>query len=47
MLVALQWLWSYITFGKGARLITGVPCPSPLQDGKSEHHIAPADMTRN
>ncbi|MCZ6603981.1 MAG: NAD(P)/FAD-dependent oxidoreductase [Alphaproteobacteria bacterium] len=23
LLVALQWLWSYATFGKGARLITG------------------------
>jgi NADH:quinone reductase (non-electrogenic) len=22
-LVAIQWLWSYVTFGKGARLITG------------------------
>jgi len=24
LLVATQWFWSYITFGKGARLITGV-----------------------
>ena len=23
LLVAMQWLWSYLTFGKGARLITG------------------------
>jgi len=31
ILVALQWLWSYVTFGKGARLITGAPNP-PAQD---------------
>ncbi len=24
MLVALEWLWSYLTFGRGARLITGL-----------------------
>ena len=24
LIVATQWFWSYITFGKGARLITGV-----------------------
>jgi len=23
LLVALQWLWSYVTFGRGARLIVG------------------------
>ncbi len=27
MLVALQWLWSYLTFGRGARLITGLSPP--------------------
>lgn len=28
LMVALQWLWSYLTFGKGARLITGAPDPA-------------------
>jgi NADH:ubiquinone reductase (H+-translocating) len=23
LMVATEWLWSYITFGRGARLITG------------------------
>jgi len=23
LLVALQWAWSYVTFGRGARLIVG------------------------
>jgi NADH dehydrogenase len=27
LMVALQWLWSYLTFGKGARLITGAADP--------------------
>ncbi len=29
MLVALQWFWSYLTFGKGARLITGAEAAKP------------------
>jgi NADH dehydrogenase len=31
-MVALQWLWSYITYGKGARLITGLaPVFEPVE----------------
>jgi NADH dehydrogenase len=28
LLVATNWLWDYVTFGRGARLITG-PVPPP------------------
>lgn len=31
MLVATQWFWSYLTYGKGARLITGI---MPLFEGR-------------
>lgn len=38
-LVALQWLWSYLTFGKGARLITG---PPPGSSAPQPPEAAPA-----
>jgi len=31
LIVATQWFWSYVTFGKGARLITGVMPLFPSQ----------------
>jgi hypothetical protein len=31
MLVAAQWFWAYLTFGRGARLITGL---APLFEGR-------------
>ena len=30
LLVVLQWAWSYLTFGRGARLIVGKASPPPL-----------------
>lgn len=32
MIVAIQWFWSYVTYGKGARLITGIV---PLSEKKA------------
>jgi hypothetical protein len=32
LIVATQWLWSYVTFERGARLITGMH-PNPKRDG--------------
>jgi NADH dehydrogenase len=29
LLVLIQWAWSYLTFQRGARLITGPPADSP------------------
>ncbi|HZC96357.1 MAG TPA: NAD(P)/FAD-dependent oxidoreductase, partial [Bradyrhizobium sp.] len=38
MLVAAQWLWAYLTFGRGARLITGL---APLfEDLKMPPHAS-------
>jgi len=34
LLVAIQWFWAYLTFGKGARLITGA---SPLFETAEDH----------
>ena len=37
VLVILQWAWAYITFQRGARLITGIPChPEPPEPQRSE-----------
>ena len=33
LIVAMQWLWSYVTFERGARLITGMN-PNPKRDGR-------------
>jgi NADH dehydrogenase len=33
LIVATQWLWSYVTFERGARLITGMN-PNPKRDGR-------------
>ncbi|MEM6546807.1 MAG: NAD(P)/FAD-dependent oxidoreductase [Pseudomonadota bacterium] len=42
MLVALQWFWSYLTYGKGARLITGaVPMFGSAHDPEAEATPAP------
>ncbi|HEY0833937.1 MAG TPA: NAD(P)/FAD-dependent oxidoreductase [Azospirillum sp.] len=36
LLVSLQWLWRYMTYQRGARLITGdIPAPAPLTQGQS------------
>ena len=32
LIVATQWLWSYVTFERGARLITGMHL-NPKRDG--------------
>ena len=32
LLVLIQWAWSYVTWNRGARLITG-PSPLPLRGG--------------
>lgn len=44
-LVALQWLWSYLTFGKGARLITGVtdPAPDALPNSRPQDVATPVE----
>lgn len=40
LLVATNWLWDYVTFGRGARLITG-PVPPPAETGvRSEEREA-------
>lgn len=31
LLVLIQWAWSYVTFGRGARLITGESKPAPAE----------------
>lgn len=42
LLVLIQWMWSYFTWGRGARLITGVtPPPSPVQ-----HEVASTQPER-
>jgi NADH dehydrogenase len=42
LIVATQWLWSYVTFERGARLITGMnPNPKPDRRGRRD-----ADGTR-
>ena len=33
LLVALQWMWSYVTFGRGARLIVGSDAAAPERSG--------------
>ena len=33
LIVAMQWLWSYVTFERGTRLITGMN-PNPKRDGR-------------
>ena len=33
LIVATQWLWSYVTLERGARLITGMH-PNPKRDGR-------------
>jgi NADH dehydrogenase len=38
LIVATQWLWSYVTFERGARLITGIHL-NPKRDGQSRRRL--------
>jgi NADH dehydrogenase len=40
LMVAANWLWSYATFGRGARLITGPVPPPPLEAESRERETA-------
>jgi NADH dehydrogenase len=40
LIVATQWLWSYVTFERGARLITGMHL-NPKRDGQSSRRRLP------
>jgi NADH dehydrogenase len=41
VLVFLQWTWSYLTFGRGARLITGSVAPKPLPPASERSNAPP------
>ncbi|MEM9909266.1 MAG: NAD(P)/FAD-dependent oxidoreductase [Pseudomonadota bacterium] len=42
MMVALSWFWSYLTYSKGARLITGAPHLASSTAGRVKPPAAPA-----
>lgn len=43
LVVMIQWAWSYFTYDRGARLITG-RVKGPLADGLTAETLPPADM---
>jgi NADH dehydrogenase len=45
-IVALNWAWSYITFQRGSRLITGLQAP-PLEDKRQDKHQVPRTELRS
>ena len=42
LLVAAQWFWSYLTYGRGARLITGVSADGDVEGAEPRPAVAPA-----
>lgn len=44
LLVMIQWAWSYVTYDRGARLITG-RVKGPLEAGLTSALLPPADVT--
>ena len=45
-IVAFTWLWDYVTFQRGARLITEVPPASRDDGGRRTSDAAPAAIVR-